>query len=91
MIRDEDSRLEVVRDDGQRHAAKVAECIFETTDEILGGLSPDDLGVAPSREAEDYSEEMRATSLSVRETDRCPLAKVDLGFFSWGALHPPER
>lgn len=89
-IRLDDSGLEVVDDHAQRHAAKVSECVFQTPDERLGGLSPDGLGVALAGMTEDAPKNMGPAALTISDNPGAA-AKVDLHLFARQALHPPKR
>ncbi len=84
-----DGRLEVVEDQGPRHAAEADEGVLQTGQERVGGLPINGLAVALARVAEDDAEDVRPPSARGRG-ERYPAAEVDLGFFSRGALHTAE-
>jgi hypothetical protein len=87
----QDSRLEVVDDQGVRHAPKVLERVLHALNEVVGRLGEDGLAVTASRVGEHDADDVRPPSLAVGADHDRTGPEVDLGLEAWRALHPTER
>ena len=85
-----DGGPQVVDDQRPDHPAKVPEGILQPTDEVLGRLPPEDLGVTLARVTQDHAQDMRTAALPILHHPGS-LAKIDLCLLSRLTLHPPER
>ena len=87
----EDSRFEVVDNEGLGNAAKLPEGILDAREERFGRLPVDHLALRLPRVTQNDAEEMRTFAFAVWLSDGRPGAEVDLGLLAGSAFHPPER
>src|SRR3954471_20524142 len=83
------TRLQVINDHSGRNAAKVPERIFQTPDETLTGLPPDDLAVSFARMTQHPAKQMRTSALALLDHPGS-LAEINLQLLARRAFHPPE-
>jgi len=70
--------LEIIDDQGPGSTAEVPEGIFETANEVVGGLMINCFAVSLARETQDNPEDMRTLTLAIRSDNRCTSAEIYL-------------
>ena len=85
-----DGGAQVVDVQGLRHAAELAEGIFQAADEVLGGLSLHRFGVALAGVREDHAQQMHPAAFARGILQIVPRREVDLRLFTRQARHPPD-
>jgi hypothetical protein len=82
--------LEVVDDGRFSHAAEAAVGVFQTAQEALRVLMPDDFAVAFAREAKGGAKHVRSAAAPIIFLDPSALTEVHLHLFARRRLHAPE-
>ena len=90
-IRFGDCRFQIVRHTRQRHAAKIAETIFQRPDEILRILMIYRLTVGLAGIAQNNPEYPSLALDSICPNNRRSAAKINLDFFAWKFFNPAHR
>ncbi len=87
----DDGRFEIVGHQCLGNTAEMTEGILQAADQFVGRLAIDDFAVAFARMAEEDSQDMGSSALSVLTNDWSPRAKVDLSFFARSNFDAPKR
>ena len=85
-----DRRPQVVDDQSSDHAAKMAQRILRSPNEVLRGLPPEDFRVTHARMAQDHAPDMRPVPLPILHHPSA-LAKIDLRFLTRPGCDAPNR
>jgi len=83
--------LEIIDDQGPGSTAEVPEGIFETANEVVGGLTINCFTVSLARETQNNPEDMRSLTLAIGPDNRCAGAEVNLRLFAGHTFHPAKR
>ncbi len=83
-----DRRPQIINDGGVGHAPKITKRIFQTPDEVLGGLLPDRFAIAFTRMTEHDPKHVGSLALA-RDFNPCPFAKIDLHLQAGFTFHAP--
>ena len=82
---------EIIQNQASWRSAEMAESTLDAAEEVVGGLTVDNLAVSLSGVRQHDAEDMSFTALAVGADDRCAGAEVDLGLIAGPALESAER
>ena len=80
----------IIRHQGLGHAAEVPESVFQTTNQLVGGLPINRFAICFARVAQDDAKDVRTPSFAVGAGDGDAAAKINLGFFAGSTFHAAE-
>ena len=84
-------RLEIIDDQGPGDTAEMPEGIFQTANEVVGGLTIDYFAVCLARKAQNYPKDMGTLALSVGPEYRRCRAEIYLCLLTGHTFHPAKR
>ncbi len=83
--------LEIVDDQSSGNTAEMPESIFQTADEVVGGLAIDYFAVCLARETQNDPKNMGTLTLAVRSEHRRCRAKIYLCLLAGHTFHTAKR
>jgi hypothetical protein len=83
--------FQVVEHQSPGHAAEVGESVFQTADEVLGGLAINGLAVTLARVAQNDAKDLSASASAIGLQDGNAATEIDLSFFAGDTFHAAKR